>query len=172
MPVLWDSKVTFFSVSHFLGLVLCFPFGSVSEPFVTPCLNCLTWGKKKWGKKIGERKKIDLLLTLNPLNEFCLSSWMPQEEGGWASLFSLPMVWEDGDQVWAAIFTVAQPPAQVLCELPGSNQPLSLCAHSVIQAWVLVPFSHSFSGRMHFKSPLQRASLCVRVPHKPVACHS
>ena len=36
------------------------------------------------------------------------------------------MVLWDGDQVWATIFTVVQPPAQVLHELPGSDQPLSL----------------------------------------------
>ena len=33
--------------------------------------------------------------------------------------------WEDGDQVATTTFTVAQPLAHVLCELPGSNQPLS-----------------------------------------------
>ena len=32
---------------------------------------------------------------------------------------------EDGVQVWVTVFTVSQPLAQVFCELPGSNQPLS-----------------------------------------------
>ena len=35
MPALWDNKVTFVSVSQFLGLALHFPFLSVSGPFVT-----------------------------------------------------------------------------------------------------------------------------------------
>ena len=35
---------------------------------------------------------MSLLLTLNLFSKFCWSSWMPLEEGGWALLFSLPMV--------------------------------------------------------------------------------
>ena len=88
MPALWDSKVTFVSVSQFLELTLCSPFGSVSgiqRPIVS-------LGGRRNKKKIKERKKRSLLLTLNPLSEFSWSSWMPQEEGGWALLFSLPMV--------------------------------------------------------------------------------
>ena len=38
MPALWDSKMTFVSVSQFWGLALYSPFGSVSGPFVTPGL--------------------------------------------------------------------------------------------------------------------------------------
>ena len=34
MPALWDSKVTFVSVSWVLGLALCSPFQSVTGPFV------------------------------------------------------------------------------------------------------------------------------------------
>ena len=82
MPALWDSKVTFVSVSQFLRLVLCSPFGSVSEPFLTPRLIVSLGGRKKKGKKDRGKKKKSLLLTLNPFSEFCQSSWMPQEEGG------------------------------------------------------------------------------------------
>ena len=57
MPALWDSKVTFVSVSQFLRLALCSPFGSVSEPFLTPRLIVSLGGRKKRGKKIEERKK-------------------------------------------------------------------------------------------------------------------
>ena len=38
MPALWDSKMTFGSVSQVLGLALCSFFLSVSGPFVTPHL--------------------------------------------------------------------------------------------------------------------------------------
>ena len=38
--------------------------------------------------------------------------------------------WEDGSQVWAAFLTVAHRLAHVLSELPGSNKPLGLWAHS------------------------------------------
>ena len=51
MPGLWDSKVTFVSVSQFLGLSVCSPFGSPSGPFVTPCLILSLWERKKKEKK-------------------------------------------------------------------------------------------------------------------------
>ena len=51
MPVLWDSKVKFVSVSHFWGLALCFPCGSVSGPFTTPHLIVSLPGRKKKKKK-------------------------------------------------------------------------------------------------------------------------
>ena len=57
MPALWDSKVTFVSVSQFWGLALCSAFASVSEPLVTPRLIVSLGGRKKRGKKIEERKK-------------------------------------------------------------------------------------------------------------------
>ena len=69
MPALWDSKVTFVSVSQFLGLALFSPFGSISGPFVTPCLIVSLVGRRKRGKKERgpkkKEKKISLLLTLN-----------------------------------------------------------------------------------------------------------
>ena len=49
---------------------------------------------------------------------------MPQEEEGWAPLFSLPMVLRGWGPGLGSIFTVSWHPAQVLCELSGSNQPL------------------------------------------------
>ena len=55
MPALWDSKVTFVSVSLIWGLTLCSPFGSVSGHFVTPSLIYSLGGIKKrernWEKK-------------------------------------------------------------------------------------------------------------------------
>ena len=46
MPGLWDSKVTLVSVSQFLGLALCSPFGFISGPFVTPGL-IVSLGRRK-----------------------------------------------------------------------------------------------------------------------------
>ena len=71
-----------------------------------------------------------------PVSKFCWSSWMPQEE--WAGLLFSPFLWfcEDGDQVWDAIFTVAQPFSQVLSEFSASTQSLSVWARSTIQAQV------------------------------------
>ena len=57
MPALWDSKVTFVSVSQFWGLALYSPFGSVSGPFLTPCLIVSLGGRKKKGKKKREELK-------------------------------------------------------------------------------------------------------------------
>ena len=74
MPALWDSKVTFVSVSQFAGLTLCSPFGSVSEPFVTPSLIVTLRERKERGKKGRGMEKISLLVTLNPFREFCWSS--------------------------------------------------------------------------------------------------
>ena len=54
MPALWNSKVTFVSVSWFLGLALCSPFQSISGPFVTPCL-IVSLGRRK--KKVGGGRK-------------------------------------------------------------------------------------------------------------------
>ena len=93
IPALWDTKVTFVSVSQFWGLTLYSSFWSISGLFIT-------LGERKKGKnKEREENKVSLLLTLNPLSEFCWSSWMPLKEGGWTSLFSLPMVlwgWRPG----------------------------------------------------------------------------
>ena len=49
IPALWDSKVTFGSVSQFLVLALCSPFQSFSGPFLTPCLTVSFGGEKKKG---------------------------------------------------------------------------------------------------------------------------
>ena len=62
MPALWDSKVTFVSVSQFLRLALCSPFGSVSEPFVLLHLIVSLGGRKKRKKKDREKKKSFLLI--------------------------------------------------------------------------------------------------------------
>ena len=76
MPALWDSKVTFVSVSQFLRLALCSPFGSVSGPFETPHLIVSLGGRKEGGKKdrgTNTKEKIimSVLLTLNLFSEFC-----------------------------------------------------------------------------------------------------
>ena len=57
IPALWDSKVTFVSVSQFLELALCSPFGSVSRPFVTPRLIVSLGGRKTKKGKRRERKE-------------------------------------------------------------------------------------------------------------------
>ena len=57
MPALWDSKVTFVSVSQHLGLALCSPFGSVFGPFVTPDL-IVSLGGIKLKKKEKKRERI------------------------------------------------------------------------------------------------------------------
>ena len=57
MPVLWNSKVTFVSVSQFVGLALCSPFVYVCGPFLTPHLIVSLRGRKKMKKKKRERKK-------------------------------------------------------------------------------------------------------------------
>ena len=82
---------------------------------------------------------------------------MPQEEGDWASLFSLPMVLRRWDQVWATIFTVSQPLAQVLPELPDSNQPLSCSQHE----WISGTLFHSAT-----QSLVQGSSLPLGVQHE------
>ena len=92
MPALWVSKMTFVSVSQFLGLALCYSLGSVSRPFITPCLIVSLGGRKKKGKKKKrnqkEKKIISLLMTLSLFSEFYWSSVMPQEERlGFASHF-------------------------------------------------------------------------------------
>ena len=92
MPALWGSKVTFVSVSQFWVLALCYPFQSVSGPFVIPCLIVSFGIRKKRKKGVGReergskyrRKKqiiISLLLTLNLFGEFWWPSYVPQEEG-------------------------------------------------------------------------------------------
>ena len=126
MPALWDSKMTFVSVSQFLWLALCSLFGSVSRPFVTPCLIVSLGGRKKKEKKREERIRINLLLTLNLFNEFCWSSWMPQEEGGWALLFSLCMVLGG----WGA----GLGPSIHSCRAPGPGPPWAARLKSATQS--------------------------------------
>ena len=93
MPPLWDNKVTFVSVCQFWGFSLVLPFLTCLclWTFCNSRSYCLTWRKKKKGGGRG-RNKISLMLTLILFNEFCWSYPVPQEEGGWALLFSLPMV--------------------------------------------------------------------------------
>ena len=57
IPALWDTKVTFVSVSQFWGLGLCSTYGSVSGPFITPRFTISFRGRKKRKKKREERKK-------------------------------------------------------------------------------------------------------------------
>ena len=57
MPALWDSKVTFVSVSQSLGLALCCLFKSVSGPFVTPCLIVSLGRRTKRKRKLGEHEE-------------------------------------------------------------------------------------------------------------------
>ena len=84
MQLLWDSKVKFVSASQLLALALCSLSGSVFCSFTAPGVIVSHLGKEKKRKE-----KKSLLLTLNPLREFCWSSWMLQAERGWASLFFL-----------------------------------------------------------------------------------
>ena len=58
MPVLWDSKVKFVSVSQFWRLALCSPLGCLCT-FHNSTSYCLTWGKEKNQRG---KKKISLLL--------------------------------------------------------------------------------------------------------------
>ena len=92
MQVRWNRNGKFVSVSQLLGLALCSLFGSVSGPFTVPGLIVSLWGRKKKNKKKKKEDKKSLLLTLNPLSQFCWYFWMSQEEGGWALLSYLPMV--------------------------------------------------------------------------------
>ena len=85
-------------------------------------LSPLGEGKKERTER-GKRKYISLLLTSELLSEFCWSSWMPQEKGGWASFFSLPMALQGWGPGLGCNFAVNQPPAQVLSELPGPHCP-------------------------------------------------
>ena len=76
MPALWDSKMTFVSVSRFLGLALCSPFQSVSGPFVTLYL-IVSLGKRKRKRKKGEgggkredpKRKVKKTTTKNDNNK-------------------------------------------------------------------------------------------------------
>ena len=75
MPALWDSKVTFVSVSQFWGLGLCSPFGCVSGSLVTPRLIAsLRHGKKEKKRERNQKEKKCLLLTLKWFSDFCWSS--------------------------------------------------------------------------------------------------
>ena len=56
MPALWDSKVTFVSVSQFWGLALCSPFGFVFGPFITPGLTISLGGRQKKERERKEKK--------------------------------------------------------------------------------------------------------------------
>ena len=133
MQVLWDSKMRFVSVSQMLGLTSCFLFGSFSGPFTAPGLTVSLGGKTKQNKNKNQTKtktkpkqnKTSLLLTLTLPGKFCWSSWMPSLRGIGLRFSPFLWFWEDGDQVATTTFTIAQPLAHVLCELPGSNQPLS-----------------------------------------------
>ena len=174
MPVLWNSKVTFVSVSQFVGLALCSPFVYVCGPFLTPHLIVSLRGRKKMKKKKKrEENKISLLLTLNPFSEFCWSSWIPQEEGGWASLFSLPMVlqgWGPG----LGHNTHSCPGSGLglpqAARLKSATHSLSTQCESTSGAWFQL--RHSVSGHAQLKSPLGQASHRSRAHYKSAAHHS
>ena len=51
MPALWDSKMTFVSVSQFWGVSLVFPLLICLWTLGNSTSYCLTWGKKIKGKK-------------------------------------------------------------------------------------------------------------------------
>ena len=135
MPVLWDSKDTFVSVSQFCGLDFCYPVGSVSGPFITPCL-IVSLGRRKGGGKEGGKKTGKHSADFKPTERVLLVFLNATGSGGQAGIHFSPLLWfcGDWDQVLATIFTVVLPPAQVLCELPGSNHPLCHRAHSAGQA--------------------------------------
>ena len=119
MQVLWNSKVKFVSVSQLLGLLALWSlFGSDSGPLTVLGL-IISLGEKK--EEI--RKKKSLLLTWNRPEKFCWSQWLQQAKGGWDCFCPFQWFSEDGDQVWAALFTVAQPPAQFLSSLLGPQCP-------------------------------------------------
>ena len=103
MLALWDRKVTFVSVSQFWGLALCSPFWSVSGPFVTQRLIVFTWKKKKRKKggsrkREGPKRKEKKKDNNKPPADFKPVQWVllvfldATGRGGWASLFSLPLV--------------------------------------------------------------------------------
>ena len=81
MPAQWNSKVTFVLVSQFLGLAFCYPSGSVSGSFITPCLIVSLGGRKK-GKKRG-KKRNKPPADFNTVQVVLLVFLDPQEEGGW-----------------------------------------------------------------------------------------
>ena len=88
MPVLWDSKVTFASVSQFWGLALCSPFGSVSGPCVTPHLIVsLGKRKKKGGKRKRNGKKNKPSADFKPVQQVLLVFLYPTGIGGMGFTF-------------------------------------------------------------------------------------
>ena len=104
MPALCDSKVTFVSVSQFWGLALCCPFQYVSGPFVTLHL-IISLGRRKKRKKRRGRKRDDPkengvggIGNKKPPADFKPVQWVllvfldATGRGGWASLFSLPLI--------------------------------------------------------------------------------
>ena len=56
MPALWDSKVTFVSLSQFWGVILVLPLWICLWTLCNSTSYCLTWGKKKKEKKRGMKK--------------------------------------------------------------------------------------------------------------------
>ena len=115
-----------------LGVSLVFPLWICLWTFHNSRSYYLTWGKTKKRER-EERKKIILLLTLNPLSEFCSSSRMPHEDGAWASLFSLPVVLQGqrpglGQNILSCPTSGPGPPS-------AARPPLSICT------WP-VPLSH------------------------------
>ena len=99
MPAVWDSKVTFvcfsiLGVSLVLSLWICLWTLHNSKSY------CLTWGKKKNEKSKRERKgEKKPPADFKPGQRVLLVFLLPQEEGSWTPLLSLPMVlrgWEPG----------------------------------------------------------------------------
>ena len=81
MPILWDSKVTFVSVSQCWGLALCSLFGSISGPFVTASL-IVSLGERKKGKKERGKKKNKLPADFKPTERVLLVFLDATERGG------------------------------------------------------------------------------------------
>ena len=115
MQVLLNSKVKFVSFSQLLGLVFLSLFRSDSTPFTAPGLIFSVGEKKK-------RKKSLLLALKQSRSSADLLGCSRLRQVGF---HSSPFLWfcEDGGQVWATLFTVAQPLAQFLCLLPGPYYP-------------------------------------------------
>ena len=116
----------FVSVFQFWGFSLVIPLWVCLWTFHSSRSYCLTSGEKKKKKRIYKKKS--LLMTLNQPSEFCWSSWMPQAEGAWALLFSLPMVMRGWGTGLCRI--VHSCPASNLLP-PCAGPPLPVCARPV-----------------------------------------
>ena len=141
MPALWDSKVTFVSVSQFLGVSLVLPLSICLCTLCNSTSYYLIWGKKKKEKKKkrGSKKKkkntkppVDSKLVQRVLLVFLDATG----RGGLGFAF-LPTVLTGWDQVWVGISPFVL--SQVLHEVPGSIQPLNLWVPSMSQSQAQCP---------------------------------